>query len=91
MDAKTFLNNKHDAAVEELKALEADYAKRKQAAQAAIDMAKKWLDELGGPEVSRSEPVKPEPDMSVQDFAKKPTDSWVSSRDLTARIPRTDS
>ena len=79
MDAKTFITKKHDGAVEELKVIEAEYMAKKEAAQAAIDMAKKWLAELG------TEPAKPEPQVAAQDCAKSSSENWVSARDLASQ------
>lgn len=79
MDAKTFISRKHDAAIEELKALEAEFNVRKKSAQETIDMAKKWLEELGG------EKDKPEVQASAQDPGKAASENWVSARDLTGR------
>jgi len=76
MDAKTFISKKHDAAVDDLKAIEAEYLPRLEAAKSAIAMTKKWLEELGvekGPEESP---------LSLQDVAKSAANTWVSSRDL---------
>ena len=77
MDAKTFISKKHDAALDELKALEAEYKPRMDAAQAKIDMAKTWLDELS------SETESTESMVSVEDVLKSPSSNWVSARDLT--------
>jgi len=71
MDAKSFISNKHAAAVESLVVIEAEYRAKKEAAQAEIDLAKKWLDELGGEKISAPEVSKPA------------SNTWVSNRDLT--------
>jgi|GEM_PF-1760981 hypothetical protein len=80
MDAKTFLSNKHNAAIEELKALEAEYQQKKLAAQATVDLTKKWLDEMG------LDFGKPTPAPVENELPKKPSENWVSARDLTARV-----
>ncbi len=46
MDAKTFLAEKYSAALDELRQIDAEYAVKMAAAQARIDLAKTWLDEL---------------------------------------------
>jgi len=76
MDAKAFLTAKHDAAVEELRAIDAEYAKRKESAEALVELTSKWLSELGGSRVSA------EPDLNIADITKQAANSWVSSRDL---------
>jgi hypothetical protein len=79
MDAKTFINSKHDSAVEELKAIEAEYIPRRDAAQAKITLIKKWADELS------LEKSAPEPEVTVSNFTKAPSNNWVSARDLNAQ------
>ena len=80
MDAKTFLSNKHNAAIEELKAIEAEYQQKKLAAQATADLTKKWLDEMG------LDLGKPDTTPMDSDLPKKPSENWVSARDLSARV-----
>jgi len=74
MDAKTFISKKHEAAVEELKAIDAEYMPRREAAQAKMAMTQKWLDELS----SDKSVVMPEPPMP--DASKN---GWVENRSLT--------
>jgi len=76
MDARGFVTQKHDAAVEELRALDAEFNARKQSAQAMIDLTKKWLEELAGEQASKDTYG------SVQEVLKSSSDKWVSSRDL---------
>jgi len=77
MEAKTFISKKHAAAVEELKAIEAEYIPRRDAAQSMIAMTQKWLDELS------LEKNVSEPEVSLQDVAKSAANNWTSNRDLT--------
>ena len=77
MEAKTFISKKYDAAVEELKAIEAEYKPRLEAARAAIATSKKWLDELG------SQKPMVEPQIPVQTITRTPSERWISARDLT--------
>jgi hypothetical protein len=60
MDAKTFIMAKNAASVAELRAIDAEYVPRRNAALAAIAMTEKWLDELG------LDDVKAEPEPTVQ-------------------------
>jgi len=68
MEARTFIGKKHDAAVDELKAIEAEYIPRRDAAQAMIDMTQKWLDELGGEKGA------------AEEAPKGSAQNWASSR-----------
>lgn len=78
MDARSFISQKHDAAIDELKALETEYLLRRDAAQAAIELAQRWLSEL--------EAGKAEPQVSTQQFAKPATGDWVSAPDLASQL-----
>ncbi|MDR3690258.1 MAG: hypothetical protein P4L46_12830 [Fimbriimonas sp.] len=83
MDAKTFVSQKHDEAIEELKALEAEYIPRRDAAQSKINLAKKWLDELSLDKEEIPVAVAPaQAPSSVADLTKTPANNWVSARDL---------
>ncbi len=75
MDARTFVSQKYDAAVEELKSLEAEYVLRRDAAQAAIELAQRWLAELGGD--------KSEVQVEVQPITIRNRENWVSAPNLT--------
>ncbi len=79
VDAKTFITNKRDAAVEELNALEAEYLARKKTAQAMVDLTKQWMEELGGNAEDATASV------PATDVSKASGESWVSARDLTTR------
>jgi len=79
MDATTFITKKHDAAVEELKAIEAEYLPKLEAAKSAITMTKKWLDEL----TTEVPNTLTERQAQLQEFAKGTPNGWASSRDLT--------
>ena len=76
MDATTFISKKHAAAVEELRAIDAEYAPRRDAAQAIIAMTQKWMDELGVEKPAAEQGV------SLQDAAKNAATSWTANRDL---------
>jgi len=76
MDAKTFISKKHHAAVDELKAIDAEYIPKRDAALAAIAITEKWLDELS----SDKQATVPE---VVMDANKNGVSAWVSNRDLT--------
>jgi len=96
MDAKTFITAKHESAVAELKAIEAEYKARTEAAKATIEMTKVWLSELGltapatvvtpapAPEaISTPEPAPVEErEISLAEFTKSASENWVSARDL---------
>lgn len=75
MDAKTFVSKKHHAAVEELRAIDAEYKPKRDAALAAIAMTEKWLDELSADKPSAMPEV-------VIDPSKNGAPSWNPSRDL---------
>jgi len=75
MEAKAFINQKLEAAVEELKAIEAEYKPRRDAAQATISLTKKWLDELG---LDKSPS---QPDTTIQDIVKSPSNIWAAAKD----------
>jgi len=77
MEAKAFISQKHAEAVEALRAIEAEYMPRREAAQATIAMTDKWLEELGGEKAAPAEP-----ELSLQDVAKSAAGSWMSNRDL---------
>jgi hypothetical protein len=70
MDARSFIVEKNAEAVEELRAIDAEYFPRRKAALAAIALAERWLDELvdGDPKLEEAtvqpeavEPSTPEP------------------------------
>jgi len=75
MDAKIFISKKHDAALDELKAIEAEYRPRLDAARAMITLTESWLNEIG-PEKGSQSPISSE-------VSKSPSESWVSARDLS--------
>jgi len=135
MEAKSFISNKHAAAVENLRAIEAEYLSRMSAARAEIALTQKWLDELGGEAVVEKpitleteivEPIaekipfdapthesniveliaeRPAPAVARTSYAetvldrngtelrsnmqaaqRRPSESWVSARDLLPKV-----
>jgi len=57
MDAKLFITSKRDAAIAELKAIEAEYMPRRNAAMAQMELTKKWMEELGAEKPAAPAPM----------------------------------
>ena len=99
MEAKTFISKKHDAAVAELKALEAEFAARSKAAKEMISLTEKFLNELAdekiqpAPEAVKQQPTKLTivddelvPETVMSSIPKAPSETWISARDLLPRV-----
>lgn len=74
MDAKTFIARKHEAAVEELRAIDAEYIPKRDAAKSAIAITQKWLDELAAEKPAV---------VQESEISKSGVNAWISNRDLT--------
>ena len=95
MDARAFINKKYEAAVEDLKSLEAEFIPRRNAVQAKIDQTNQWLVELAmensvkapaatvAPATQATPLVVEVAAAPVQEVVKRPSNNWVSARDLT--------
>ncbi len=101
MDARSFITNKHNAAVEELRALEAEYLPRRQAALASIALTQQFLDELSAT-TSEADDVRmaivESPSSLIEESQVHEDDSdpeprtptsWVSARDLLPKVRQT--
>jgi len=99
MEAKTFISKKRDAAIDELKAIEAEYLPRLNAAKAMIEMTQKWMDELASERANVESPVMQlepakltvvsnnvEPEGILREIPRAPSENWVSARDLLPKV-----
>jgi hypothetical protein len=90
MDARTFILEKNSAALEELKAIDAEYLPRRSAALELFALTEKWMDELAAEELKAAPVSTPrEPVLIVEDNTKESPETWRSARDLQPRVRQT--